>query len=123
MKSESATTLLSLTTLEALERRWPGAFAIPLSVVAEAFATTPQTAHNLLSLKKLKFPVVKFGSRPLVMLVDLAAHLDAQRGLTEATSPRRPQDKRGPGRPRKYPHPRLAKTKTQKTPAENEAQS
>lgn len=93
-----------LATLDLLEKRWPGAVAIPLAVAAEALSVSRQTAYNQHCAGRFPVHVVKMGRKPIVLLVDLADFLDGQRGVGLADAPDlMKKEKRGPGRPRKYP--------------------
>lgn len=78
------------TSLALLREMFPGQINIDFLSAARVLGLAPQTAYNLAAPKSTKeFPVktFKLGRRRVCSIVDLAATLDAQRGL------------RRPGRP------------------------
>jgi len=77
-------------SLSLLREMFPGQINIDLLSAARVLGLAPQTAYNLAAPKSAKkFPVktFKLGRKSMCSIVDLAATLDAQRGL------------RRPGRP------------------------
>lgn len=92
-----------MSTLDLLVRQFPGAAAIPLRQAGPCLGLDWRTLANREAQGRPILPSVKVGGRRMVKLLDLAAYIDSL-GAPAATPPaQEPQEKRGPGRPRKMP--------------------
>jgi len=88
------------STLALLREMFPDQINIEFQSAAKALGMASQTGYNLVSAGSFPVKTFKLGAKRVCSILDLAAVLDSQRGLTVTdTTDSTPAKQRGPGRP------------------------